>query len=122
MSLNRAMVIGNLGGDPVLRNLPSGQQAVGFSIATDESFTDKEGQKKERVEWLSTPEQKYINKPEQKCISLAGVGLSSGRRSARGISPLARSRNCQAFERLSRRGLIRVRSVEDRLRDASCCV
>jgi single-strand DNA-binding protein len=51
MSLNRAMVIGNLGGDPVLRNLPSGQLAVGFSIATDESFTDKKGQKQERVEW-----------------------------------------------------------------------
>ena len=48
MSLNRAMVIGNLGGDPMLRNLPSGQSAVGFSIATDESFTDKQGQKQER--------------------------------------------------------------------------
>ena len=34
MSLNRAMVIGNLGSDPVLRNLPNGQAAVGFSIAT----------------------------------------------------------------------------------------
>jgi len=51
MSLNRAMIIGNLGGDPVLRNLPSGQPAVGFSIATDESFTDKEGKKQGRVEW-----------------------------------------------------------------------
>jgi single-strand DNA-binding protein len=50
MSLNRAMVIGNLGGDPVLRNLPSGQPAVSFSIATDESFTDKQGQKQGRVE------------------------------------------------------------------------
>jgi hypothetical protein len=47
----RAMVIGNLGSDPVLRNLRSGQPAVGFSIATDESFTDKQGQKRERVEW-----------------------------------------------------------------------
>jgi single-strand DNA-binding protein len=51
MSLNRAMVIGNLGGDPELRYLPTGQPAVGFSIATDESFTDKQGQKQERVEW-----------------------------------------------------------------------
>ncbi len=51
MSLNRAMVIGNLGGDPVLRNLPSGQPAVWFSIATDESFTDKQGEKQGRVEW-----------------------------------------------------------------------
>lgn len=51
MSLNRAMVIGNLGGDPLLTSLPGGQPAVGFSIATDESFTDKQGQKQERVEW-----------------------------------------------------------------------
>jgi len=51
MSLNRATVIGNLGRDPELRHLPSGQPAVGFSIATDESFTDKEGHKQERVEW-----------------------------------------------------------------------
>ena len=51
MSLNRATVIGNLGSDPELRHLPSGQPTVGFSIATDESFPDKEGQKQERVEW-----------------------------------------------------------------------
>ena len=51
MSLNRAMEIGNLGSDPLSRSLPSGQPAVGFSIATDELFTDKQGQKQERVEW-----------------------------------------------------------------------
>jgi single-strand DNA-binding protein len=51
MSLNRAMVIGNLGGDPELRHLPSGQPVVGFSIATDEAYTDKQGQKQEHVEW-----------------------------------------------------------------------
>jgi single-strand DNA-binding protein len=45
------MVIGNLGGDPELRHLPTGQPVVGFSIATDESFSDKQGQKQERVEW-----------------------------------------------------------------------
>ena len=51
MSLNRAMVIGYLGRDPETRFLPSGQPAVSFSIATDESYTDKEGKKQERVEW-----------------------------------------------------------------------
>jgi hypothetical protein len=45
------MVIGNLGGDPELRHLPSGQPVVGFSIATDETYTDKHGQKQEHVEW-----------------------------------------------------------------------
>jgi single-strand DNA-binding protein len=43
MSLNRAMVIGNVGADPELRHLPSGQAFTGFSVATDESFTDKQG-------------------------------------------------------------------------------
>jgi single-strand DNA-binding protein len=51
MSLNRAMVISYLGGDPELRYLPSGQPVVSFSVATEESYTDKQDQKKERVEW-----------------------------------------------------------------------
>ena len=51
MSLNKAMVIGYLGRDPETRFLPSGQPAVSFSVATDESYTDKDGQKQERVEW-----------------------------------------------------------------------
>ena len=51
MSLNRAMVIGYLGSDPDLRSLPSGQPVVSFSVATDESYTDKQGEKRERVEW-----------------------------------------------------------------------
>ncbi len=53
MSLNRAMVIGYLGHDPETRFLPSGQRVVSFSVATDESFTDKDGNKQERVEWHS---------------------------------------------------------------------
>ena len=73
MSLNRAMVIGNLGGDPLLRNLPSGQLAIGFSIATDESFNDKQGQRQQRVEWhqivafgkLAETCKKYLKKGRQ---------------------------------------------------------
>jgi single-strand DNA-binding protein len=53
MSLNRAMVIGYLGRDPETRLLPSGQPVVSFSIATDESFIDKNGDKQERVQWHS---------------------------------------------------------------------
>ncbi len=37
MSLNRAMVIGNLGGDPELRYLPTGQPAVGFGLHPENS-------------------------------------------------------------------------------------
>ena len=51
MSLNRATIIGYLGADPELRSLPSGQPVVNFTVATDETFLDKQGQKQERVEW-----------------------------------------------------------------------
>jgi single stranded DNA-binding protein len=52
MSLNKVMVIGYLGHDPVLRHLPSsGQPVTGFSVATDESFKGKDGNRQDRVEW-----------------------------------------------------------------------
>ena len=52
MSLNRATIIGHLGQDPEMRYLPtSGQPVTGFSVATDESFTDKDGQRQERTDW-----------------------------------------------------------------------
>ncbi len=52
MSLNRAMLIGYVGHNlEELRYLPSGQPLASFSVATDESFTDKSGEKQERVDW-----------------------------------------------------------------------
>jgi single-strand DNA-binding protein len=52
MSLNRVTLIGHLGQDPELRHLPnSGQSVASFSIATDEAYTDKQGQRQERVDW-----------------------------------------------------------------------
>jgi single-strand DNA-binding protein len=52
MSLNKIMVIGYLGQDPELRHLPtSGQAVTSFSVATDESFMAKDGNRQERVEW-----------------------------------------------------------------------
>jgi len=57
MSLNRATIIGHLGADSELRNLPSGQPVVNFTVTTDETFLDKQGQKQERSSgimlWLS---------------------------------------------------------------------
>ena len=52
MSLNRATIIGYLGQDLELRNLPTnGQPVVSFAVATDESFTDEDGNRQERVDW-----------------------------------------------------------------------
>ncbi|MDY0276210.1 MAG: single-stranded DNA-binding protein [Desulfomicrobium sp.] len=50
-SLNKVLLIGRLGQDPEMRYVPSGQPVANFSIATDESYTSKDGQRVERTEW-----------------------------------------------------------------------
>ncbi len=51
-SLNQVSLIGNLGKDPEVRTMQNGGQVVNFSIATSESWTDKQtGEKKEQTEW-----------------------------------------------------------------------
>lgn len=49
--LNKVMLIGRLGKDPEIRYTPGGDMVVNFSMATDESWTDKSGAKQEKTEW-----------------------------------------------------------------------
>jgi len=49
--VNKVILIGNLGGDPELRQTPSGTPVATFTLATNETWTDKDGQKQERTEW-----------------------------------------------------------------------
>jgi single-strand DNA-binding protein len=51
MYLNKVLLYGNLTRDPEIRALPSGQQVANFSLATNRSFTDKEGRKQEVTEY-----------------------------------------------------------------------
>lgn len=51
-SLNKVMIIGNLGADPDVRSMTSGDEVCNLSIATSESWNDKaSGEKKERTQW-----------------------------------------------------------------------
>lgn len=50
-SLNKVMLIGRLGRDPELRYSQSGVAMLSLSIATDESYTDKQGERQARTEW-----------------------------------------------------------------------
>jgi single-strand DNA-binding protein len=51
-SVNKCILVGNLGNEPEVRNMPSGGKVVNLSIATSESWRDKSsGEKKERTEW-----------------------------------------------------------------------
>lgn len=49
--LNRVMLIGRLGKDPEVRRLESGAAVAKFSLATDESYKDKDGNKVDQTEW-----------------------------------------------------------------------
>mgnify|MGYP000991603996 CR=1 FL=1 len=51
MNLNRVFLYGNLTRDPELKALPSGQNVVNFSIATNRTYKDRDGAKKEQVEY-----------------------------------------------------------------------
>lgn len=50
-SVNKVILMGHLGGDPELRYLPDGSPVASFSIATNETWKDKNGEKQERTEW-----------------------------------------------------------------------
>ena len=51
-SVNKVILVGNLGKDPDVRRLNSGDQVVSFSVATSETWRDKaSGERKERTEW-----------------------------------------------------------------------
>jgi single-strand DNA-binding protein len=49
--VNKVILVGNLGNDPEMRQIPSGAAVCEFRIATNEVWTDKEGQRQERTEW-----------------------------------------------------------------------
>ena len=50
-SLNKAMLIGNVGQDPEIRTIPSGARVAQFSVATSRRWNDKSGQQQEKTEW-----------------------------------------------------------------------
>ena len=50
-SVNKVILIGNLGKDPEIRYMPNGDPVANFSVATNEVWNDKSGQRQERTEW-----------------------------------------------------------------------
>lgn len=71
-SLNKVQIIGNLGRDPEIKTIPSGQKVASFSLACSEKYT-KDGQKVEKTEWINCKAwgklaeiiEKYVKKGNQ---------------------------------------------------------
>ncbi|HEX8412220.1 MAG TPA: single-stranded DNA-binding protein [Thermoanaerobaculia bacterium] len=49
--INKVILVGRLGKDPEIRSTPQGTSVAKFTLATDEKFTDRGGEKQERTEW-----------------------------------------------------------------------
>lgn len=73
MSLNKVMLIGNVGKDPEVRHLESGAVTASFTLATTERYKDRNGENKEQTEWhnivcwrsLAEVVEKYVKKGTQ---------------------------------------------------------
>ena len=50
-SVNKVILIGNLGRDPEVRYMPSGDAMVSINLATTDNWRDKNGEKQEKTEW-----------------------------------------------------------------------
>ncbi|HXF99885.1 MAG TPA: single-stranded DNA-binding protein [Bacteroidota bacterium] len=72
-SLNKVMLIGNLGKDPELRYTASGVAVASFTVATNESWKDQDGNMQERTEWHNVV-------AWRKLAEICGEWLKKGRR------------------------------------------
>jgi single-strand DNA-binding protein len=50
-NINKVILVGRLGADPELKRLPTGSEVCSFSVATSDTWDDKQGQRQERTEW-----------------------------------------------------------------------
>lgn len=70
-SINKAILVGRIGQDVKLNYMPSGQPVAEFSVATDESYKDREGNKVEKTEWHRI---KVFGKTAEFCSNYLGKG------------------------------------------------
>ncbi|MCU0429467.1 MAG: single-stranded DNA-binding protein [Cytophagaceae bacterium] len=71
--VNKVILVGNLGKDPEIRALDNGRKVARFSLATSESYTDRNGQRQEKTEWhnivfwgnIADVIEKYLRKGSQ---------------------------------------------------------
>ena len=72
-SVNKAIIVGNLGADPDIRSIASGARVANISVATSRRWTDRAGQQQEKTEWhrivlwekLADIAERYLKKGDQ---------------------------------------------------------
>ena len=74
-SVNKVILVGNLGRDPETRYMPDGGAITNASIATTETWKDKNGEKQEKTEWHRIV---FYNRGNYKLAEIAGEYLKKG--------------------------------------------
>lgn len=69
-SVNRVILVGNLGKDPEVRTFQNGGKVMNFSLATNSGYKDKDGNWQEKTEWhdVVLKDEKLIDRMEQKLV------------------------------------------------------
>lgn len=83
MNLNKVLLIGRLTGDPQLRTTPAGQQVATFSMATNRTWNDKSGAKKEDVQFHNIVVWGRQAEVAQRFLTKGGMVLIEGRLQSR---------------------------------------
>jgi len=73
MSVNKSILVGNVGNDPEIKTFENGSKVANFSLATSENWKDKNGEKQEATEWhniavfgkLADIVESYVKKGQQ---------------------------------------------------------
>ena len=79
------ILIGNLGKDPEIRYTQSGEPIANFSLATNESWNDKDGQKQERTEWHRVEVFGKTAQVVRDYLTQGPAGLHRGQHPLRGV-------------------------------------
>jgi single-strand DNA-binding protein len=69
MSINKCILVGNVGNDPEVKHLESGTTVANFSLATSETYKTKEGEKVTNVEWHNVVCWKWVAEIVEKYVT-----------------------------------------------------
>jgi single-strand DNA-binding protein len=79
MSVNRVILLGRLGADPVTKSFQNGDQVTKFSLGVTDWYKDRDGNKKDRVEWASIVCKKRTAELAQKWLEKGSQLLVEGK-------------------------------------------
>lgn len=108
-SLNKVLLIGNMGRDPELKMTPSGQQLARFSVATTDNWKNAQGEKQTKTEWhnivvfgkLAEIAEKFLKKGKQ--VLVEGKIQYSEYTDEAGVKKTSTSIRCDNFVMLGSR-------------------